>query len=59
MSEVANTIPNVRKNSQKIIKEIKKFNIYGWDFRQGKPGRNGYEAKFIVTNKNSKPRSIF
>lgn len=58
MSEVANTIPNVRKNSQKIIKEIKKFNIYGWDFCQGKPGRNGYEAKFIVTNKNSKPRSI-
>ena len=56
MAEVANVIPNVRKNSQKIIQARDALNTYGWDFVQGKRGRNGDQAKFVATNKNSKPK---
>ena len=55
MSEVANIIPNAPKNSQKFLEARSLLNTYGWDFIQGKRGRNGYEAKFVVVNKNKKP----
>jgi hypothetical protein len=56
MEQVANTIPNIRKNSQKIIQARQALNTYGWDFVQGKRGRNGYQAKFVATNNTSKPK---
>ena len=56
MEQVAKTIPNVRKNSQKIIQARQALNTYGWDFVQGKRGRNGYQAKFVATNNTSKPK---
>ena len=55
MSEVANIIPNAPKNSQKFLEARSLLNTYGWDFIQGKRGRNGYEAKFVAVNKNKKP----
>ena len=55
MSEVANIIPNAPKNSQKFLEARSLLNTYGWDFIHGKRGRNGYEAKFVVVNKNKKP----
>ena len=57
MSEVANTIPNAPKNSQKFLEARSLLNTYGWDFIQGKRGRNGYEAKFVVVNKNKAPKT--
>ena len=55
MSEVADTIPNAPKNSQKFLDARTILNTYGWDFVQGKRGRNGYQARFVVVNKNKKP----
>ena len=57
MEQVANTIPNIRKNSQKIIQARQALNTYGWDFVQGKRGRNGYQAKFVATYNTSKPKN--
>ena len=57
MSEVANTIPNAPKNSQKFLEARSLLNTYGWDSIQGKRGRNGYEAKFVVVNKNKAPKT--
>ena len=57
-SEVANTINNVGKYSRKLLEAKPKLNAYGWDFVQGKRGRNGYKAKFVAINKNSKPKGL-
>lgn len=57
MSEVANIIPNAPKNSQKFLEARSLLNTYGWDFIQGKRGRNGYEAKFVAVNKNKAPKT--
>ena len=57
-SEVANTINNVGKYSRKLLEAKPKLNAYGWDFVPGKRGRNGYEAKFVAINKNSKPKGL-
>ena len=58
MSEVANTILNAPKNSQKFLEARSLLNTYGWDFIQGKEGSNDYEAKFVVVNKNKVPKTI-
>ena len=57
-SEVANTINNVGKYSRKLLEAKPKLNAYGWDFVPGKRGRNGYKAKFVAINKNSKPKGL-
>ena len=43
---------------KKLIEEKPKLNAYGWDFVPGKRGRNGYKAKFVAINKNSKPKGL-
>ena len=57
MSEVTNIIPNAPKNSPQFLEARSLLNTYGWDFIQGKRGRNGYEAKFVVVNKNKAPKT--
>ena len=57
MSDLRCFIGNAHKYSPQFLEARSLLNTYGWDFIQGKRGRNGYEAKFIVVNKNKAPKT--
>ena len=57
MSDLRCFIGNAHKYSPQFLEARSFLNTYGWDFIQGKRGRNGYEAKFVVVNKNKAPKT--
>ena len=57
MSDLRCFIGNAHKYSPQFLEARSLLNTYGWDFIQGKRGRNGYEAKFVVVNKNKAPKT--
>lgn len=57
MSDLRCFIGNAHKYSPQFLEARSLLNTYGWDSIQGKRGRNGYEAKFVVVNKNKAPKT--